>query len=144
MYGMWGEGLGREYVRIRVNICLLLFSMMVKKILIVDDDKKDRDFMKRSLESVGYDVLLAKDGAVALDLLNVNGINVILLDIKMPTLSGYDLLRLLKQRADEELKIIYSSVVLRREVDMEDVDGFLQKPFSSEVLLKTVNEVVGE
>lgn len=118
--------------------------MMVKKILIVDDDKKDRDFMKRSLESVGYDVLLAKDGAVALDLLNVNGINVILLDIKMPTLSGYDLLRLLKQRADEELKIIYSSVVLRREVDMEDVDGFLQKPFSSEVLLKTVNEVVGE
>ncbi len=117
---------------------------MAKKILIVDDDKEDRELMESFLKKDGYEVVMAGDGAVALDLLGVNEVDVILLDIKMPTLSGYDFSRLLKWRSNKKIKIIYVSIVPRKEVDMGNVDGFIQKPFSSGVLLKTVKEVINK
>ncbi|MCK4997570.1 response regulator [Candidatus Pacearchaeota archaeon] len=115
---------------------------MVDKILIVDDNKNDREVMKRALEADNYKVFVAGDGAVALDLLETEEIGTILLDIKMPTLSGYDLLRLLKRRVKNKIKIIYVSIIPQGEVDMKDADEFLQKPFSPENLLNIVKEVI--
>jgi len=113
---------------------------MVDRILIVDDNKEDLEAMKAILEKKGCEVVTADDGAKALDQLQSDGFKLALIDIKMPTLSGYDLARLLKERVTHKVRIIYVSIVPQQEVDMEGVDGFIQKPFSPESLMAEVSK----
>jgi len=116
---------------------------MVKcKVLIVDDSKEDLAAMKVILEKQGCEVVAASNGAEALEQLQSDGFKVALIDIKMPTLSGYDLMRLLKERITHKVRIIYVSIVPAQEVDMEGIDGFVQKPFSPESLMAEVNKVL--
>jgi len=117
---------------------------MVKKILVVDDDPKDLVSMKKILENNKYQVVTVNDGAKAYDLVKKNGFDLILIDIKMPTLSGYDLLRLMREKVSHKVAMIYVSIVPESEVDMENVDGFVQKPFSSKSLLAEVKRVLEE
>ena len=116
---------------------------MAKKILIVDDGQEDLDVMKSVLEKENYEIKTAMDGASGLDLLEGDGFDLILIDIKMPTLSGYDLLRLMRQRLNHKVKMIYISIVPEQEVDMSDIDGFIQKPFSPEKLVAEIKKVLG-
>lgn len=115
---------------------------MAKKILIVDDELDDLGSMRDILEKEGYEVQTATNGAQALDLLRGSKLDVALIDIKMPTLSGYDLLRLLRERLNHKVKMIYVSIVPRHDVDLADIDGFVQKPFSPEQLIKQVKKVL--
>jgi CheY-like chemotaxis protein len=115
---------------------------MKKKVLIIDDSKEDLGTMKSILEKEGCEVVSVSDGAKALEILKEDGFSLVLIDIKMPTLSGYDLLRLLRERLNHKVKMIYVSIVPEQEVDMDDIDGFVQKPFSPESLLNKVKEVL--
>jgi len=115
---------------------------MVNRVLIVDDSKEDLASMKVILEKNGCEVVTANNGAEALEQLQSDGFKVALIDIKMPTLSGYDLARLLKERIKHKVRIIYVSIVPMQEVDMDGVDGFIQKPFSPESLMVEVNKVL--
>jgi len=114
------------------------------KILIIDDNKEDLSVMKSLLEKEDHIVKIAENGADGLDALKADGFSLILIDIKMPTLSGYDLLRLLREKLNHKVKMIYISIVPEQEVDMEDIDGFIQKPFSPETFLEEVNKVLGK
>ena len=116
---------------------------MTKNILIVDDEIEDLNTMKTILEKKGYKVTTVSDGTEALGLLTGNGFNLILMDIRMPELSGYDLLRLLREKINHNAKMIYVSIVPEKEIDMTDIDGFIQKPFSPKSLLEGVNKVLG-
>lgn len=102
---------------------------MAKKILIVDDDPEDLETMRIVLEKEKYDVITADNGVDALDSLKKLKLDLVLIDIKMPNLSGYDLLRLLREKLNHKVKMIYISIVPKGEVDMDDIDGFIQKPF---------------
>ena len=62
-------------------------------VLVVDDEKNIRDGLGRFLELEGYDVKTAEDGKAALDLLNKGHVDLILSDLKMPRLSGEELLK---------------------------------------------------
>ena len=115
---------------------------MAKKILIVDDEQEDLSTMTGLLEKEGYKITTASDGAKALDALTGNGFDLILIDIRMPTLSGYDLLRLLREKVNHKVKMIYCSIIPEKEVSMEDIDGFIQKPFSPESFLEVVKKVL--
>jgi len=115
---------------------------MVDRVLVIDDSPEDLGVMKSILEKEGFEVVTASNGADALDLLESDGFKLALIDIKMPTLSGYDLLRLLRERVKHAVRIIYISIVPEQEVDMDDIDGFVQKPFSSESLMSKVREVL--
>ena len=117
--------------------------MAKKKIMIVDDNQEDLNTMKTILEKEGYKVVCVSDGSQALDELTADGFSLILIDIQMPTLTGYDLLRLMREKINHDAKMIYVSIVPEKEVNMNDVDGFIQKPFSPESFLKTVKKVVG-
>ena len=117
---------------------------MVKNILMVDDEFDDLETMKNILSGEGYAVKTATNGAQALDLLTGNGFDLVLLDIRMPTLSGYDLLRLLRERLNHKAKMIYISIVPKGDVDMDDADGFVQKPFSPKKLIAEVKKILGE
>ena len=115
---------------------------MGKKILIVDDDLNDLNTMKIVLEKEKYSVDIADNGADALDLIKSNQPDLILIDIRMPTLSGYDLLRLLRERLNHHVKIAYVSIVHKSDVDLTDIDGFIQKPFMPANLVKEVKRVL--
>ena len=115
---------------------------MVKKILIVDDDLNDLETMKLILEKEKYKVTTADNGADALDSVINGRPDLILIDIKMPTLSGYDLLRLLRERLNHHVKIAYASIVPKCDVDLTDIDGFVQKPFMPAILIKEVKKIL--
>ena len=115
---------------------------MAKKILIIDDDLNDLETMRLVLEKDKYDVQTADNGADALDIVMKDKPDAILIDIKMPTLSGYDLLRLLRERLNHKVKMLYVSAVPRKDVDLEDIDGFIQKPFMPASLIKEVKKVL--
>ena len=116
---------------------------MPKRILVVDDEPEDLETMKTILERENYKITTADDGVKALALLTGNGFDLILIDIKMPSLSGYDLLRLLREKLNHKVKMVYVSIVPEKEVDLADTDGFIQKPFSPQSFLKTVKKVLG-
>ena len=82
--------------------------MMEEKILIVDDNddelKKDSDILKE----VGYEVFCCKSGSEALEYLNKNPVELVLLDVNMPEMNGYDVcLNIRKQFPLDNLPIIF-------------------------------------
>ncbi|MAH42701.1 two-component system response regulator [archaeon] len=113
---------------------------MTKSILVVDDDFDDATKTKKVLEKAKYDVQTATNGAKALDMLDTHKFDLILIDIRMPTLSGYDLLQLMRERLNGSSKLIFVSVVPKKDVDMKDIDGFIQKPFSEKTLLAGIKK----
>ena len=112
------------------------------KILIIDDETSDLEIMKSILSKEKYEIATASGGASALDLLIDGSFDLIMIDVKMPTLSGYDLLRLLREKLNHGCKMIYVSIVPEKDVVMDEIDGFVQKPFSPEALIEGVKKVL--
>jgi DNA-binding response OmpR family regulator len=109
-------------------------------ILVVDDNEMNRDMLSRRLRRMGYASHLAENGEEALAMIAETTYNLLLLDIMMPTLSGYEVLERIKQDdATRSLPVIMisavddlDSVVRCIELGAED---YLFKPFNP-VLLK--------
>ena len=70
-------------------------------ILIVDDEKSMRDFLKILLAKEGYDVIVASDGEQALSALDGNQIDLVISDIRMPGSSGLALLTKIKDESED-------------------------------------------
>ena len=117
-------------------------TMVAKKILVVDDDFKDLNLMKSVLEHEGYEVHGATNGAKAIDMLGTR-FDLILIDIQMPTLTGYDLMRLIREKINGKSNLVYVSVVPKKNVDMSNVDGFIQKPFKTPSFIKLIKSKAG-
>jgi len=126
------------------TIYKIQLSDMAKEILVVDDEQKDLDKVKNILEKEGYKVVTSSNGAEALDMLIENKFDLILIDIMMPTLSGYDLVRLLREKVNHNVPLIYVSVVPRKDVNMEGIDGFIQKPFNPENLIAAIKKTLSK
>ena len=71
---------------------------MNEKILVVDDEKSIVDILKFNLQKEGYQVFTGADGQEALDLYEACHPDLILLDVMMPRLSGYDVRRKIRER----------------------------------------------
>jgi len=114
--------------------------MTAALILVVDDNEMNRDMLSRRLKRQEYDVVMAEDGEKALELLQQHAFDLVLLDIMMPKLSGYEVLEQIKKNpATQHLPVIMisavddlDSVVKCVEMGAED---YLFKPFNP-VLLK--------
>ena len=66
---------------------------MKARLLIVDDEKHIREGLEKALRLEGFDVVLASDGQEALEKLEGNGIDLIISDLKMPRVSGEELIK---------------------------------------------------
>jgi CheY-like chemotaxis protein len=77
-----------------------------QQLLVVDDDEGVREFMAMALASVGYEVVSAPDAAAALELLATSQPAVILLDMLMPNVDGWEFARLYEQRPGPHAPII--------------------------------------
>ena len=117
---------------------------MAKQILVVDDEADDLQTMKTILEKEGYGAITSDDGAKALEILEKDSFDMVLMDIKMPKLSGYELLRLIREKINHKIPLVFVSVVPKKEVDISDIDGFIQKPFTPEDFIKEIKRAFEE
>jgi chemosensory pili system protein ChpA (sensor histidine kinase/response regulator) len=118
-----------------------------RSVLVVDDSVTVRKVTSRLLERQGMDVLVAKDGVEAVALLQEQRPDVMLLDIEMPRMDGFEVAR--QVRHDERLENLPIVMVSSRTGDKHKehasqlgVDRFLGKPFQENELLATIDELV--
>ncbi|MDX1763952.1 MAG: response regulator [bacterium] len=81
----------------------------MKTVLIVDDEENIRTLYKEELSDEGYEVILASNGYEALEVLNTQKPDAIILDIKMPGMDGVNLLKLIKERNKDDIPVIICS-----------------------------------
>jgi|SRR5581483_9110601 len=118
----------------------------MKKILVADDDGKLQLLLRTTLSEVGYEILEASDGEEAIRLASAEKPDLILLDIGMPKLNGYEVCKRIRQDKDPKMaktKIVVISVknypVDIRSAKDVGVDEYLVKPFTLKQLRDTVN-----
>jgi two-component system alkaline phosphatase synthesis response regulator PhoP len=120
-----------------------------KSILLVDDDQFITVAYKDGLERAGYNVTIAHNGEEALDILKINKPDILLLDLIMPKMNGFELLQALKD--DNDLKEIPVLVLtnLSQESDEEEarsygiVDFMVKADISLKDLINRLHEVLG-
>ena len=116
--------------------------------MVVDDSITVRRVTQRLLERFGFRVLTAKDGVDALALLQENLPDVMLLDIEMPRMDGYELAQIMK--GDERFKGIPIIMITSRTGEKHraraaeiGVERYLGKPYQEEELIETIHGLVG-
>ncbi|MBI3072906.1 MAG: response regulator [Deltaproteobacteria bacterium] len=122
--------------------------MTDKKILVVDDDEAIRRLEEKILSSQGYQVRTARDGNEALQALKEGTFHLILLDVMMPGLNGFEVGQAVKgDPATAEIPIVFVTAKGDTEAQREGYRSggmlYLTKPFTSTKLLSVVKTVVG-
>ena len=117
------------------------------RIMIIDDEPKIRHFLKEALELREYEVLAAASGPDALEQLKSQRVNLILLDLIMPVMDGYEVYHLLKENPDTtDVPVIIVTAKGERKDRQLGMDGtpynYVAKPFQLEDLVAKVREVL--
>ena len=107
----------------------------MKNILVVDDNEMDLQMVSVAIESLGFHVLTANGGYKALDCLETEDVDLILLDLSMPVMSGLDLLRRLKRSSKNRTTPILMLSGRSQKAAVQSAlkagaDGFLVKPIN--------------
>jgi DNA-binding response OmpR family regulator len=118
----------------------------MKAILVVEDDQATRTLLRDTLSEVeGWVVTVVEDGAKALEALNTVQPHLIVLDVNMPGLDGFEVYRLLRERAGlEEVPVLF--VTAAPPASMDDMTGrhrYLAKPFDVDDLIAAAAEMLG-
>jgi two-component system cell cycle response regulator DivK len=122
---------------------------MTRRILVVEDQEDNRRIIRDLLQSVGYQLIEAADGAAGVRLAKEERPDLILMDIQLPVLDGYEATRRIK--ADPELRPIPIIVVTSYALSGDDAkaktagcDAYVAKPFSPRALLATIRKFLPE
>jgi DNA-binding response OmpR family regulator len=118
------------------------------RVLVVDDDVNVRDVLRRYLEQAGYRVLLADDGEGALRLAAEARPDLVVLDLMLPGIDGFEVCRRLRQRDGQQREV--PVVMLTARGEEEDriaglrlgADDYVAKPFSPRELVLRVGSVL--
>lgn len=109
------------------------------QILVVDDDQSVRESVAMSLMAAGYDVVAAEDGFGALSQLREKLPDVVLSDLDMPGMSGFELLSVVRRRFPQISTVAMSGAYVGNEVPFGVIaDGFFAKGSESKHLLRTI------
>lgn len=125
---------------------------MPKKIVVVDDEEDLRFLMRTVLEECNYEVHTAANGLEGRQLIEKVNPDLVMLDLKMPKLNGYELTLQLKQNPrfkDLPIMILTSLTDSSRKTDADwrdslEVTEFVSKPWDTEDLLRRVEKILGE
>ena len=118
---------------------------MQSRLLVVDDDPDVRDSLRRALGYAGYAVATAANGADALASVSRSPVDLIILDVLMPMLDGFDTCRALRERGNATPVIVLTArdAVDDRVTGLEaGADDYLVKPFALRELLARVNALL--
>ena len=110
------------------------------RILVVDDERQITRMLRASLQSSGYEVLIANDGAEALERFSANQPDLIISDLAMPVMDGLELTRAIRALAETPIIVLSVRESDRMKVEALDAgaDDYLTKPFSMPELLARV------
>lgn len=116
---------------------------MIFNILLIDDDIKNSVFLKQIIESEGYSVTYASDGVAGWELFKAMSPHLILLDINMPGINGFDLARKIRLQ-NKDVLIFFLSDRTEKEDRLQgfEVEGndYIPKPFYPEELIAKIKE----
>ncbi len=114
------------------------------KILVVEDDRNLLDTLKYNLHKEGYDVVAAADGAEALDIARNENPNLIILDLMLPKLSGFEVCRILRKEMTVPILMLTAKAEeIDKVVGLEiGADDYMTKPFSLRELLARVRAML--
>lgn len=123
---------------------------MAKKILIVEDEELLLNLLKKKLEELNYQVLIAKDGITGFKAIQENELDLILLDVVMPKMGGFELLE--KMGEDETIKkvpvIIISNsgqpVEIEKAKKLGVSDWLIKTEFDPQEVVNKVIKQIGE
>jgi two-component system, OmpR family, alkaline phosphatase synthesis response regulator PhoP len=126
-------------------------TTMSKKLLIVDDEPHIRQLLSQTLEDLedeGVEIFTAKDGVEALEVIQAESPNLVLLDVMMPRMNGFDVCHQVKN----ELKMTDVYIIMltakgqesdRQRSKTVGADHFITKPFDPDEVLQKSQEVLG-
>jgi len=114
------------------------------RILVVDDEPSITDVLNYNLRKEGYEVMVAGDGATAVAMVNANPFDLIILDVMLPKMDGYEVLRHI--RANHVVPVLFLSA---RDTELDKVvgleiggDDYLAKPFGVRELIARVKALL--
>lgn len=120
---------------------------MSKTVLIVDDEKDIRDLLAYNLSKEGFAVLTAADGNEALSQMAQHPVSIVILDIMMPGLDGFEVCRQI--RANEKWKSLPVVFLTARSAEVDQIvglelgaDDYIQKPISPRLLVARVKSML--
>lgn len=132
---------GDRFLTIRESI-----AMAVKyRILVADDEDSFREILNSQLTKAGYEVHLAADGEEAITCLGEKKIDVVLLDIRMPKVSGIQVLKYVSQNCPATKAIMltgFADLELAMEAKQYGAVDFINKPFSLDDVISSVQQAV--
>ncbi len=116
----------------------------MSSVLVVEDDDSLREMMAWILSNEGYSVETAADGAIALQVLQRQKMDLVLLDMRMPVLDGWGFARAYRELPGPHAPIVVVTAARDAASRSQEVDaaGYLAKPFELEDLTKLVGQHV--
>ncbi len=118
---------------------------MAKKVLIVDDNPNMSALLQEMLEVFDYESIRASDGQEALERVSEGNVSLIITDMRMPNMTGMELLCLVKEK-NPKLPVVlisgYSMGLLENEASDVQPDGFLGKPLLMSDVEKMLNSLL--
>jgi len=118
----------------------------MKKIMVVDNEPDIVDLTRTVLELGGYTVVPSYSGEEALRKLEKEKVDLVLLDIMMPGMSGWDVFNRIKKKS-KDIKVAFMSVLeisdKRKQVLLDEgLADYIMKPFDKETLLQRVDKIL--
>jgi two-component system chemotaxis response regulator CheY len=121
---------------------------MSKKILTVDDSPSVRQMVKLTLSGAGYEVIEAVNGAEGLSKAQASPVDMVVTDLNMPVMNGFELIRALRKLpAYRGVPILFltteSDAEKKQEAKAAGATGWITKPFQQDQLVAVVKKVLG-
>ncbi len=121
--------------------------MLELSILIAEDEPDIREFLSIALQINGFNVIAARNGEEAVALTNSRKPDLVLLDVRMPKVSGYQACETLKRASEtREIPIVFLSAFANKDEVQQGLalgaEAYLTKPIAPDVLVQRVNEVL--
>ena len=112
-----------------------------KRILLVDDHPQLLNFIRLGLKLKGYEVVTAVSGQNALEAVRSNGLDIMLLDIRLPDIDGFQVLRELRKFSALPV-IAYSATPEYNDIALKSgADLFMAKPFDMDQLVEKISQL---
>jgi DNA-binding response OmpR family regulator len=124
--------------------------MKTYKVMVIDDDPVIREVLEFNLEARGYDVISYSNGKEALEALPVEQPDLVLLDVIMPEMDGWEVLKLMRDHFEHlEMKILMLTAKSTQKDKLIGrsilkADEYITKPFDFNDLLRAIKRLLGE
>lgn len=122
---------------------------MSKRVLIVDDEKNIVISLEFLLEQAGYQYKIARDGAEAIAMLDEFLPELVLLDVMLPHINGFEVCRRIRENPQWAKTKIIMLTAKGQEAEIEKglalgANAYISKPFSTKMLMQKINEILGD